>query len=226
METILFIIGILSVIGGVIAICYHLRQVKNDLSNIGGKLASFQQQDDRTGGTILLPVTRMDPKAECNTVLPLPLGSEMCSHSMDIIAKEIIHAPHEERAVIILQCSKCGVMDKTIAVTSPPPKPPPDPPPPRSECRHVWVKEKTVTLNSAFEQMEEFLKQNTLKKTITIKGGKKGEEIEKTVFDPSSAPSWMFMKKCVKERICSKCGEIDRVVSSNFEVEEEPEKPE
>lgn len=218
---VLLILLLLAGIIGIIIVANYLSHTNHSLEKISNKLASHN--DALHGGTVLLPVTKMDPKAECNTVLPLPLGSEMCNHTMDVITKEVIRAPHEERAIVILQCTKCGVMDKTIAVTSPPPKPPPEPPPPKSECRHNWVKEKTVTLDSAFEQMEDFLKQNAFKKIVVNKNGKKGEEVEKVIFDAASAPSWMFQKKCLKERICSKCGDIDRVLSSNFEVEENEE---
>lgn len=199
---------------------------KQDQTN--NQLSSLHQTEDKTGGTVLLPVTKMDPKAECNTVLPLPIGAEMCAHKMEPLVTQKISAPHEERVVIICQCTKCGAIDKTIAVTSPPPPPPPPPPrppEPRSECRHQWVKEKSVTLESAFEQMEEVLKQQqNAKKKVTYDPKKKnsGEEEQETpVFDPATAPPWMFQKKHIRERICSKCGEVDRVVTSNFEVDEE-----
>jgi hypothetical protein len=229
--------GVLAAAGSVGAICYYLRKVNTNLVGVKDKLASMHDDGNNKAGTVLLPVTKMDTKAECNTVLPLPMGAEMCNHSMDVVTNQVIRAPHEEKCVIILQCTKCGAIDKTIAVTSPPPKPPPpppEPPPPRSECRHNWVKEKTITLQSAFEQMEELLKeqQKAAKANGTVykpyNPKKKAtsdtaveEDVEKTVFDPSTAPPWMFQKKCIKERICSKCGEVDRVVTSNFDVDEE-----
>jgi RNase P subunit RPR2 len=179
-------------------------------------------KEDRSG-TILLPVTKLDPKAECSTVLPLPIGAEMCAHNMEVIVNERLSTPHESRLVVVLECKKCGVIDKTITVTSPPPPapPPPKPPEPRSECRHQWVKEKSVTLESAFEQMEEILKQGATKPKKTSDARKKivDEEEEANPFDPTSAPAWMFAKKFLRERVCSKCGEVDRVVVSNFEVE-------
>jgi len=224
---------VVALVGSTGAICYYLRKVNSNLLGVSDKLASHDE--DNKAGTVLLPVTKMDVRAECNTVLPLPMGAEMCNHTMDIITNQVIRAPHEEKCVIIMQCTKCGAVDKTIAVTSPPPPPPPPPPrppEPRAECRHNWVKEKTITLQSAFEQMEDLLKEqqkaarssvnpykpyNPRKKTTSTEV----VEEDATIFDPATAPPWMFQKKCVKERVCSKCGEIDRVVTSNFDVEEE-----
>ncbi len=243
-EYVLGGIGVLSILSGAGAICYYLSKVNGNLVAVSSKLASLHDNKDaKQGGTVLLPVTRMDPKAECNTVLPLPMGAEMCAHKMEVVTEKVIHAPHEERVVIVLQCIKCGAVDKTIAVTSEPPKPPPPPPrppEPRSECRHDWEKEKTVTLNSAFEQMEDFLKLNGKSKkpastpavsrygSNSKKTGSEEPPPESVFFDPANAPAWMFQKKCIKERVCKKCGEIDRVVTSNFEIEqsEETEKPE
>ncbi len=235
--------GILAAAGGVSAICFYLHKVNGNLVNVKDKLASLHDEGNPKAGTVLLPVTRMDVKAECNTVLPLPLGAEMCNHNMDVVTNQVIRAPHEEKCVIIMQCTKCGAIDKTIAVTSPPPPPPPPPPrppEPRSECRHNWVKEKTITLQSAFEQMEDLLKDQQKAKvngTAAYKPYNPRKKIttstevveeDTPVFDPSTAPPWMFQKKCIKERICSKCGEVDRVVTSNFDVEEgeETETPE
>jgi hypothetical protein len=220
--------GILAAAGGASAICYFLNRVNQNLIKVTDSLSVRGDNNQKTG-TVLLPVTRMDPKAECNTVLPLPMGAELCNHSMDVLTSQVIRAPHEEKCVIILLCSKCGAIDKTIAVTSPPPKPPPPPPeplPPRSECRHDWVKEKTVTLQSAFEQMEELLKkQQDANKSKTqypyTRTGKKDEQQQEVSFDAATAPSWMFQKKICLQRICSKCGEIDRAIVSNFDIEEE-----
>lgn len=195
----------------------HIKQLTSSIDKVSEKLADTST-DDKTG-TILLPVVKMDIKAECNTVLPLPMGAEMCNHSFDVITNQIIHAPHEEKCVIILQCTKCGAMDKTIAVTSPPPPPPPpppklpEPPLPKSECRHNWIKEKSVTLDSAYEQMEPLLLN---KKGTKQNQAAKNEDVP--IFDPASAPPWMFRKQSIKERICSKCGEIDRIVTSNFDL--------
>lgn len=158
-----------------------------------------------TLGKVLLPIVKLDPRTvECNTVLPLPIGAEICSHSMEIITNQTIKTQYEEKAIVILQCSKCGVIDKTIVATSP------LPPPSKSECKHTWIKEKTVTLDSAFEQMEELLKNKN----------------NKEEFSPSKAPSWMFKKTTIRERICSKCGDIDKTVASNFDESDEAHLPE
>ena len=157
MEIVYLILGI-SGLCLLAFICIHLTNIHAAQKSTNHNLAAMHNNDGKTTGTILLPVIKMDPKSECNTVLPLPIGAEMCAHSMNVIVKEILRAPHEERAIIICECSKCGVIDKTFAVTSVPPLPPlppPLPPLPKAECRHRWTKEKSVTLNSAFEQMED-----------------------------------------------------------------------
>lgn len=214
------IVGITSVV----IICYYLHRLCVHLANLSKKLA--QNGDTKNASTVLLPVTKMDLKAECNTVLPVPIGAEMCHHKMEIVTSQVLHTAHEEKCVIVLQCTSCGTIDKTIAVTSPAPVLP-VPPQPRSECRHSWIKEKTITLSSAFEQMEDLLVKEQGRAGSYKPLGKKKETLddeEKTsVFDFSTAPAWMFQKKCVKERICSKCGEVDRVVTSNFDIEESEE---
>jgi hypothetical protein len=219
MDYILAIIAILVFGGGCVAVCFYLRQVKFQLASVGEKMAS-QSNDDGKAGIVLIPVTKLDPKAEISTVLPLPMGAEICAHNMDVIVKQIIHTDHEEKAIIILQCTKCGAIDKTYAVTSPPPKLVA----PKSECRHRWVKEKTINLNSAFEQMEELLLKNNKVSYFAPNGKKQPIPKEKEeIFDPSNAPSWMFRKTSIRERICELCGTIDRVVSSNFDLKEDEE---
>lgn len=218
MEIYMVILNFVMMPMAVIAVCIFLKVIidslkKNneDLQNLSSKLLSGKESKQ---GTMLLPVIKMDMKSECNTVLPLPMGAEICAHSMEILTNQMITAPHEQRLVVILQCIKCGAMDKTIAVTSTPPKVDP----PRLECRHDWIKEKTIYLTSAFEQMKDTLPTPGSAKPQINKPGKKQEQEEQhPMFKPVP---WMFKKKCIKERICSKCGEVDRVVTSNFEEEE------
>lgn len=202
----------------VFVICYYLHKLCSHLSDLSKKLS--QDGDTKNASTVLLPVTKMDLKAECTTVLPMPIGAEMCHHKMEVIANQTLHAKHEEKCVIVLQCTLCGTIDKTIAVTSPIPVTPP-PPAPKSECRHSWAKEKTITLSSAFEQMEDVLKINGKTNSYKpISKSKDSEDFNFSKLDLAAAPAWMFRKTVCIQRICTKCGEVDRAIMSNFEIEE------
>lgn len=203
MEYVVYGVAALVFGGGFWLLFARLVSIDKTFNIIADKLSAMSSSEGRA--TVLLPVTKLDLKAECTTVLPLPVGAELCQHSMTVVVNQTISAPHEEKNVIVLQCTKCGAIDKTVTSTSKPPPPPPLPPQPVSECRHNWVKEKAVNLDSAFEQMEDVLK-SQFKNT-----------------DVHSLPSWMFKKTTCISRLCTSCGAIDRVVVSNFEGEEEPE---
>jgi RNase P subunit RPR2 len=209
-------VAIIVVLLFISTVVYFLVEINKNIKGVRKKLT--YEDNNKKGGTVLLPVTRMDVKAECNTVLPVPIGAEMCHHSMEVITNQVLRTTHEEKCVIVLQCIKCGVIDKTIAVTSPVPRTEPT----RAECRHAWVKEKTITLQSAFEQMEDLLIKD---KSSVFKPFKRKieneEETSPSNFDPSIAPPWMFRKTMCIQRICSKCGEIDRAIMSNFDVDDE-----
>jgi hypothetical protein len=123
MDIVYLILGI-SIVILLLFVVLALTKVSENQEKTTSKLSSMHNSEGQTSGTILLPVIKLDPKAECSTVLPLPIGAEMCAHKMEVVVKEIIRAPHEERAIIICECTKCGAIDKTIAVTSAPPKPP------------------------------------------------------------------------------------------------------
>ena len=154
---------------------------------------------------IIPALNQFDPQAMVTTVCPVPLGATTCSHMWEKELEQTLEMPHEKRLVLVLRCRDCGLIDKTIQVTSPPPKPPDPPKPyippePRSECRHTWEKEKTVTLNSAYEQI--------------VNGGGTAPSVKEGVLQP-----WMFRKKHIAIRVCRKCGEIDRCVAANFDDE-------
>lgn len=202
-------------------ICYYLHHLCRHLYTLSKNLS----QNNKEASTVLIPVVKMDLKSECTTVLPVPIGAEMCHHKMEVITNRVLHTPHEEKCIVILQCTSCGTIDKTIAVTSPAPVLP-TPPQPKSECRHCWVKEKSITISSAFEQMEDFLKERNrtgASKPLVGKKKESAEDEKNSNFDLATAPAWMFQKKICLQRVCSKCGTIDRVVASNFETEESVE---
>jgi Zn ribbon nucleic-acid-binding protein len=121
--------------------------------------------------------------------------------------------PHEKRLVHVLKCLKCGLIDKTMAVTSVPPKPTPVPAPPlpRSECRHRWEKEKVVTLDSAYEQMAK------------VKGNNGQWKKDAKTPDTGKPEPWMFRKVYISVRVCTQCGEIDKNIVSNLEGEDADE---
>jgi hypothetical protein len=104
----------------------------------------------------------------------------------------------------------CGEVNKTVETTSKPAAGG------KSECRHRWETEKKVELLSAYEQML---------KSISVKdsyGKLKVKTDDKLSLNLDKAPAWMFKKTYVSLRICSACGEIDKTITSNFELDENP----
>jgi hypothetical protein len=128
--------------------------------------------------------------------------------------------PHEKKVVAVLTCRKCGAIDKTVEATSKAP-PPPQPAWTKAECRHKWETEKKVVLDSAYEQM---LKSISEKQSY---GRSKVNTDRKIDLDLNEAHAWMFRKTYVCVRVCSVCGEIDKIITSNFDVadaiEQDPE---
>jgi hypothetical protein len=159
-----------------------------------------------------------DASRDVTTNMPIPLAAATCQHRWDILKEEKLVAPHEQKSVLVLQCQHCGLLDKTVQMTSEPPKPPP-PPPPKSECRHSWEKEQKVVLDSAYEQML---------KSISVKeyGHYKVKSDKKLDLDLDTAPKWMFRKCYICIRECTKCGEIDRTIAYNFDIDQGEEVPE
>lgn len=166
---------------------------------------------------IVPAISQFDPNSPVTTVSPAPFASQACSHDWEIVTEQVLEVEHETRLVVIMKCNKCGLVDKTMSVTSAPPKPPPPPPVPplpRCECRHRWEKEKNVTLDSAYEQMSK------------VKGGNgqwkkdsKTPELDQKKLEP-----WMFRKVYISVRVCTQCGEVDKSIVSNLEDEtDEPE---
>ncbi len=196
------------------------------LLNIAAQATTLHNTEEGNPPTrLFMPVATLDPHADVTTVLPLPPTAQYCEHKFDVITNEILRQEHEERMVLVLHCPKCGALDKTVQCTTPAPiKPtPPIPPLPRSECKHKWVKEKSVTLDSAFEQMEAVLKEKAGSNRSAGYGGtavSKKDALERNFnFDLNTAPPWMFKKTYIAVRICSICGEIDKVIASNFEAD-------
>jgi hypothetical protein len=159
---------------------------------------------------IVPSISQFDPASPVTTVSPAPFAAMTCAHDWDIVTDQTLEMDHEKRAVVIMSCNKCGLVDKTMTVTSPvppPPKPLPPPPPPKSECRHRWDKEKVVTLDSAYEQMSR----------VRVSGQKK--DTKPPELDQSNLEPWMFRKIHISIRVCTQCGEIDKSIVSNLECE-------
>jgi uncharacterized Zn finger protein len=82
----------------------------------------------------------VDKGKDCTTVHAPPLGASLCSHIWKQVQPPVVlKAIHEEKVVIVLQCEKCGSLDKTIETTSVVPKSMPAlPPAPVVPCNHEW----------------------------------------------------------------------------------------
>jgi hypothetical protein len=118
---------------------------------------------------------KIDFEKDITTIPPIPISAATCSHSWDIVDDKLLEMPHEKKHVLVLQCRTCGMLDKTMAVTSTAPKP--LPPPPLPPCNHSWVAVTDNTLDVAHE-----------KKIVVILTCKNCGAIEKTVETTSKAP--------------------------------------
>jgi hypothetical protein len=155
-----------------------------------------------------------DASKDVTTVLPVPLGASTCCHRWVVASEQKLTAPHQERLAVIMKCDLCGSIDKTVQAIGPPP-PPPVIPTPKSECRHRWDREKTVTLDSAYEQMTK-----AEQKVPHTQFMKKASQLDATTIEP-----WMFRKTYVSIRVCTLCGLVEKIIASNYrdgdEVEQE-----
>ena len=132
---------------------------------------------------------------EGTTTLPPNMASANCQHHWIIIKDEKLANSVEQKLITILQCEMCGSLDKTIEHIAPI-----TPVVPKSECRHVWEKQKSVVLESPYEQLAE----NNPHGFVPPPG--------------SSNQPWFFRKTYVSQRICPKCGAIDTIQASNIEM--------
>lgn len=140
-----------------------------------------------------------------------PPPKEACNHEWITEHQQLLDMPHEKKTVLVLKCNKCGVLDKTIEVTSTPAWT-------KEQCRHKWDIEKKVVLDSAYEQMLE-----SIKVKAGYNGSKKIDPNKALDLDLNKCPEWMFKKTYVSIRTCTVCGEVDKTVASNFEAEKPEE---
>lgn len=139
---------------------------------------------------------------EGTTTLPPNVASASCSHHWIVIKDErLSNSASAQKLITILQCDLCGTLDKTIEDVPAPVPVKVDPP--KSECRHVWEKQKSVILDSAYEQMAE----NTPRGSVNLNDTKQ--------------KAWFFRKRYVGQRICNRCGLIDTVIASNYDLPDE-----
>lgn len=147
---------------------------------------------------------------------PPPLPTPPCLHDWQIVVEQNLEVDHEKKVIVVMTCRRCGEIDKTTETTSKAPA--------RewckAECRHKWETEKKITLDSAYEQM---LKSISSKEQYARTP--KVDTKQKLDLDLNEAPPWMFRKSYVCVRVCSVCGELDKVITSNFELAEGEEAP-
>ena len=74
---------------------------------------------------------------EATTRLPMNIHAQTCEHQWEEITKETLTGDFGKKLVIVLKCSKCGTIDKTIESID-------------TGCKHQWD-EKTHTVDSPFE---------------------------------------------------------------------------
>ena len=137
---------------------------------------------------------------EGTTTTPISLAAATCSHQWEVVKDERLDNGQQRKMITILQCPLCGTLDKTIESVNYI-----KPTEPRSECRHEWESKRSVTLDSAYEQIAE----NCPTKPGSLS---KKENVPESgiVHEP-----WFFKKVYLTERVCSKCGEVRTTVISN-----------
>lgn len=154
---------------------------------------------------------------------PIPIGAAACIHRWDAVKDEVLDVGHQKKMVVILRCTECGLLHECIETTDPAP-PPPKVDPPRSECRHQWSVEKSVELESAYEQMRETIKLVCGSKAPGQPGSQSRttweqvtRKLESGVLpDPDKSEAWVFRKEYVQVRTCQKCGEVLVIKASNI----------
>ncbi len=213
----------------------------------------------KNGKTVYLSsLKEFDPNKDVTTLTPVSIHAANCMHRWDVISDTVLEMPHEKKLVLVLQCSGCGLIDKTVQSTDtapPPQKPLPckhewiteqnqnldmphekkfvlilkckncgaldkttevTSPAPlgKEQCRHKWEIEKRALIDSAYEQMLESIK-------VKAYNTKKIDPNKALDLDLNESPSWMFRKTYVCVRTCTLCGEIDKTIASNFDINEE-----
>lgn len=137
---------------------------------------------------------------------PKPIPPPPCKHDWIVKKDVVLEMPHEKKALVLMTCTNCGEIKESKEVTS---KIPSELMSPKSECRHDWMTDKRVTLDSAYEQMAKAHGKNG-----RYYSNKTNKELD---LDYDRAPPWMFRKSYVLHRTCSKCGQVYTIIASNFD---------
>jgi predicted Zn-ribbon and HTH transcriptional regulator len=153
----------------------------------------------------------VDKTVQTTSALPPPLPPPPCKHDWTTQHLENLDMPHEKKLIHIMVCKNCGAVDKTTEVTAPVPAPAWT----KEQCRHKWDVEKRVLIDSAYEQMLESIKV----RKDNYSSAKKIDPNKALDLDLNNAPNWMFRKTYVSIRTCTVCGEIDKTIASNFDVQ-------
>jgi len=157
---------------------------------------------------------KIDFDKDITTVPPMPLSAATCSHNWDTIDDKMLDMPHEKKHMLVLQCRICGMLDKTVVVTSMAPKPLPPPP-----CSHNWMAVTDNTLDVAHE-----------KKVVVILTCQNCGAIDKTVETTSNPPvvpqqplsksecrhKWEVEKKVLLDSAYEQMLESIKVKTSNY----------
>lgn len=133
---------------------------------IKSKEINFSEKTTYLGGMSKFPIDE-----DCTTVIPMPLHAATCDHNWEISVDETIEMSHQIKKIIIMTCSKCGLIDKTIQATDKAPSKPKEP------CEHDWQVIKDEKLEMPHEQ-----------KLILIMSCKKCGEIHESISTTSKAP--------------------------------------
>ncbi len=120
---------------------------------------------------VMAVMSKLQPQEEVTTVLPIPFQAATCTHAWDVITEHKLEMDHEKKCVIILQCRRCGMIDKTIQGTNPIPRPAPQP------CLHDWQ----IALSHGIEVPHE-------KKYVCIMTCRKCGVVDKTQETTSKPP--------------------------------------
>lgn len=144
----------------IMGVCaYFLYQIKSRESKVSEKI------------TYLGGMSKFSPDEDCTTVIPMPLHAATCDHDWEVTVDETMEMDHQIKKIIIMSCTKCGIIDKTVQTTDK------APPKDKEPCQHDWKTIKDEKLDMPHEQ-----------KTILIMTCKKCGEVHESNVTTSKMP--------------------------------------
>ena len=135
----------------------------------------------------------------------LNLRPHTCPHVWEVSTERVIENNDEKKLVLIQKCSLCGILDKTVESLKKERS--------KTECRHKWIKQKLVNIESAYEQYAGEMKHAT----------KDWRDSSKAWLDTKNLGPWAFRKTHVCTYVCELCGEINTIIASNYDLEDVPQ---